>query len=141
LLILGLNKQLDLQATLMEGARDLARAHDLYEARRDLQAVFIIGLSFAGLTLAGSTMILMRRHGRASRIAAVGLFLLMSFVLLRAASFNRMDAWLAFYLGDLGSGWWLELAGIGVIATSALHFLLDRSRRAMRASHQRRKRP
>jgi uncharacterized membrane protein len=120
LVLLGLNKQLDLQTAITEVGRSIARQEGWFEYRRLVQTVFVLVL---GTGAAGALIILaiwLRSSGRAVRLAALGLVLLMAFILLRAASFHHMDAWVTRTIAGLRSGWWLELAGILVIGISAL---------------------
>ncbi len=91
LLLLGINKQLDLQTWFTQTLRDSAHAHGWYEARRPLQALFILGLAL-GILL---SLVSIRRFLAASwhrhKIAWIGVELLCAFVLMRAASFHHMD--------------------------------------------------
>ncbi len=120
LLLLGLNKQLDLQTLLTATLRQLARQDGWYEQRRMVQLVFIAGL--AGALLAA--LVFLRWLTRFSRpgvkLALSGLCLLAAFVMLRAASFHHVDILLGGTLGGLKLHALLELAGILLTAAGAL---------------------
>jgi hypothetical protein len=117
MLVLGLNKQLDLQSLFTEILRDMAKSEGWYEERRTYQRLFIvtIGLVGAAGTLAiGWTLrkVLKRVMG-----AVLGLGLLVSFVVIRAASFHNVD--LLLMRGSIRLNWVLELGGLLMIIVSA----------------------
>ena len=117
MVLLGINKQLDLQTWLTQMGRDLARAEGWYERRQEFQVAFIsviavvglVGLLNAALTL---RFILWRVAG-----ALLGLGFLVTFVVVRAASLHRVDALLGY--GTFRLNWVLELGGIALVAASA----------------------
>ena len=119
LVLLGLNKELDLQAALTQDARALVRHLGLYEKRRLMQGVFLVSLAVGGLIAAFILGAWLRRSSKPAKAAAVGIVLLFAFVLMRAASFHHIDHWVTMDVAGLRSGWWLELAGIAVIGISA----------------------
>ena len=121
LLLLGLNKQLDLQSWLNVTARDYAKAVNLYERRRDLERIFVALLIALGGTTFGATTWIFRRTVRKHFLAFAGLLFLLIFILARAAAFHAFDRATGLQsLGSLRLSWVLELAGIGAIATSAI---------------------
>lgn len=120
LLLLGLNKQLDLQMLALDAARDWARADGWYESRRLVQAAFFFGLAVGACLVAIALALWLRRSAAAVKLAAAGLLLLTAFVLVRAASVSHIDEWVTVTVAGLRSGWWLELAGIGLIAGAAI---------------------
>jgi hypothetical protein len=126
LLLLGLNKQMDVQTLFTALLREVSQAQGWYEWRRPLQKVFVLLL---GATCTGFYAVLlfqMRRSWRRYRLALAGFVLLGLYVLFRASTF--------YHFHDAASGeetmpwlkWALELGGIACMASSA--FL--RSRRA-----------
>lgn len=128
LILLGLNKQLDFQSVITNVGRTLAHEEGWFEYRRLVQAVFVIAL---GAGASGAMLVLwlwLRRSSRPVKVAASGLVLLLAFIVLRAASFHHMDAWVTTDVAGMRSGWWLELAGILVIGASA--FAYSRGNRA-----------
>lgn len=132
LLLLGLNKQLDLQTMLTDVAREHAKANGWYEQRRAVQGLFLAGLG-AATVAAGLWLALTLRSATASiKVAAGGLLLLAAFVLMRAATFHHIDVWVTMDVGGLRRGWWLELAGNAVIGGAAVRYLLNGRRSGMR---------
>jgi hypothetical protein len=129
LVLLGLNKELDLQSLLTETGRNLAHAIGIYEHRRLLQGLFLMllvgGAAFAVIRLTR----MLHRSSTPAKSAAVGIAILLAFILIRAASFHHIDDWVTVDVRGLRSGWWLELAGIAVIALSALAYRAESKRR------------
>ena len=123
MLILGINKQLDLQSWFTFVAKDLARAQGWYEHRRMVQVVFIAFVGLVGMVLAASSAWVMRRDWARTKLAIVGLAFLLVFVVTRAVSFHHIDHLLGSEVGFLEVNWLLELSGIGLVAASALHNL------------------
>lgn len=126
LVALGLNKQLDLQTYVTRFGRFLARSEGWYDYRREVQAAFIALVAFGSVVFVATLLNWTRRSPWTIRIAATGSILLGAFIVIRAASFHHIDKWVTVSIEGLRSGWWLELAGIAVIACAAA---LYRSRR------------
>lgn len=120
LVLLGVNKQLDLQTALTEVGRSLAKEQGWYGRRQGVQGAFVAAVgaaALAGLVVFGR---LARRSWRRRLPPLIGGVLLVAFVLIRASSFHRVDRLLG--LGILGFRWnaILELGGILVIGASAI---------------------
>lgn len=122
MLLLGINKQLDFQSLLVVEGRKMALEQGWFEARREIQAMFVLVAGTAGLMLC---LLLGRRSrlgGRATKICLSGLSLIAVFVFLRAALFNHFPLpHLLFRLAQSGAEF-LELAGLAVIASAAALF-------------------
>jgi hypothetical protein len=116
---LGINKQLDLQSLITQLGRDVIKGLDLYRQRRALQAGFILAVA---LTCAGALAAFLwaaRRSLRRRWPAVVGMLFILGFVVIRAASFHHVDAFLTARLGGLKWNWILELGGIAVVGIAA----------------------
>jgi len=122
LVLLGFNKQLDLQGYITSAGRSLARQEGWFEQRRLVQAAFILVLCAVALGSITFLAAWLRRSARPLKIAAAGVVLLCAFIVIRAASFHHMDIWVTRDLAGMRSGWWLELAGILVIGLSAIAY-------------------
>lgn len=120
LLLLGINKQLDLQTWLTEAGRDMALSQGWYEQRRIIQGIFIFWLGMGALGLRAWLGIHLRDLSTPARLSGKGVVLLGVFVLLRAASFHHVDAWLGVRLAYLRVNVLLELGAISIIAWAAL---------------------
>ena len=122
LVLLGLNKELDLQTLVTTEGRDLAKSFGWYEQRRLVQGAFLLVLAIAAVIGVGALLKWLRRSPPAMKSAAVGIALLLTFILMRAAAFHHIDEWVTIDIAGLRSGWWIELAGIAVIAISAVSY-------------------
>lgn len=129
LVLLAVNKQLDLQSALTAAGKCLARAQGWYGHRRVVQAAFIaallamavIGLALAARTLRGAL-------GR-SALALLGLAAVLGFVMVRAVSFHHVDHLIGGRSLGLSNNFLFETAGLLLIALNAL-VLLRRPARA-----------
>ena len=119
LVLLGFNKQLDLQGYITTFGRSLAHSEGWYEQRRLAQTAFVMVLSAVAVVSLVLLAVWLRRSSSAVKIAAIGILLLITFILWRAASFHHMDKWVTRNIGGMRSGWWLELGGITVIGMAA----------------------
>ena len=119
LLLLGLNKQLDLHSALTEALRILSRDQGWYAARRGYQVAFVEALALAAVAGFGALVAFTWRLSRSIKFAGLGLGVLAAFVLVRAASFHHADQLLGNRVLGLKASWMLELAGIAVTALGA----------------------
>ena len=119
MLLLALNKQLDLQTWFSQFGRDLALSQGWYDHRRVVQATFILLLA-AGA--AGACIVLWRQlhqSWQGYRLSAVGVALLMAFIVIRAATFHHLDILLGWGLAGVNLNHLLELGAIALIAAGA----------------------
>jgi hypothetical protein len=128
LIVLGINKQLDLQSLATQWLRDRAYAHGWYDDRRRYQLDFIVAIIAFGSLATALLAIALRRVLRRVIGAVIGLGMLVSFVVIRASSFHYVDVLLN--EGRIRANWVLELGGIALIAISAVR-AEDRSRVAV----------
>jgi DNA-directed RNA polymerase subunit RPC12/RpoP len=91
LLLLGINKQLDLQSWLTEFVKDSAQAHGWYERRRPVQIFFIALLGFGLVVALLSLRLFLANSWRHNKLTWVGIILLATFIVMRAASFHHLD--------------------------------------------------
>ena len=119
LVFLGINKQLDLQSAMTEIGIMLAKQQGWYAMRGTVQVWFIALLGLAVVVTIMVTTYLLRRTPMATRIALSGSIVLMGFVLVRAASFHRVDAFLLSTIGGMRMNWILEVGGLIVISMGA----------------------
>jgi hypothetical protein len=120
LLLLCINKQLDLQTWLTEFGRRTAIDDGWYDQRAVVQRLFIAGIVLAGIAAAAVTAWLVRKHlGELWLALAGGCFLIM-FVIVRATSIHHVDQLLGMTFGETPVNWILEIGGILTIAAAAL---------------------
>jgi hypothetical protein len=119
LLLLGINKQLDLQTALTEVGRILAHREGWYERRRVVQLALIVCVLLAGACGLRAIVLLTRGSLRSMRAVLAGTLALVCFVVIRAASFHHVDILLGLRLGGLKANWILELGGIAFVGFGA----------------------
>jgi hypothetical protein len=121
---LGINKQLDLQTLFTQIGRDLAKSQGWYDQRRHVQKWFIETVAVGGLAGLFALICVFRGSLRRNALALVGAVLLVSFVVIRAASFHHVDEFLGWRVRSVHMNAILELSGIGCIMLAAILRLL-----------------
>lgn len=118
MVLLGFNKQLDLQTWFTEVMRDLALTQGWYEQRQRYQVAFIAALAVSGVIALGALAFALRRVIGQVLGGTIGLVFISTFVLVRAVSFHHVDRMLG--TGRIRLNWVLELSGIAIIFVSAM---------------------
>ncbi len=117
MLLLGINKQLDLHSLFGEVLRDLIRHEAWYKDRHHYQVLF----TGATVLLGAFTVLIMlywqRSVMRRALGAVVGLGVVGVFVIIRAASFNHVEL---LWSGESILNSVLELGGICIVGVSAV---------------------
>ena len=120
MIMLGINKQLDLQSLLTEVGRQIAKSQGWTDERRIVQFWFVVAFGtsamIAFLLFVFTTRNLFRQH----ILIFIGLFFLLSFIIIRAASFHHIDVILRFEFFGVRMNWVFELAGIYSIVVADL---------------------
>lgn len=132
LLLLAINKELDLQSAFTAIGKHVAMTQGWYGERRQVQLAFIVAVSLAGLVAAVVMLRAARRSDGSVRLAMAGLAFIGAFVVIRATSFHHIDHWLGTGPLALRWNWILELGGIGIVAVAALSYARRRQQRARR---------
>jgi hypothetical protein len=120
LLILGINKQLDLQSLLTAVGRVVAKAEGWYGQRRHYQFAFVGLIAIAAIVVMLLLHWRMRSSAPSLKLALFGLAISSIFVVVRAASFHHVDLWLNHNILGLRWSWVAELTGIAIIAAGAI---------------------
>ena len=120
MLLLGINKQLDLQTFVIQRVRRRAYVDGWYGDRRRYQKDFIVAMTVTAAIAVTLVSVWLRRVLRRVLLAIAGLGLLVLFVLVRASSFHYVDKLLSLG-GRVRMNWIIELGGIGLIVVAALH--------------------
>jgi hypothetical protein len=119
LLLMGINKQLDLQTLITEVGKVLAKRQGWYEQRRAVQVVFIGGVVWGGVFFLLLVWRIFQDALRKNRMALAGLVSLVGFIMIRATSFHGVDRILGLELSRVTLNGSLELIGIAFIWISA----------------------
>lgn len=115
LVLLGINKQLDLQSALTELGRIMADKQGWYADRHQVQMAFIAGISMMGLTVFAGALHLTWGAPAPTHWALLGSTGLVVFVILRAASFHHVDEMLGYRISGLRVNWLLEMGALSLI--------------------------
>jgi len=119
LVVLGVNKQLDLQTAFTEMSRMVAHAHGWYEDRRRVQLAFIAAWSVMGLTLCAILVWVSFGMPNSTIMALCGAVFLVVFVGIRAASFHHVDAFINLSWFDVKVNVMIENGALALLAAGA----------------------
>lgn len=121
-------QQLDLQSFITATGRCIAQLDGWYANRREVQGYFIISL--IALSVAGALALAswMRSIFLENWLAFLGLFVTVTFILVRAVGFHHFDQFLDARLNEVRVNWVLELSGIFMVLLASLILLGRRSR-------------
>lgn len=116
---LCLNKQLDFQSLFTDVGRVLANKEGWYDQRRTVQLWFVLAVATAGILTLTIMVWKFRTILRERTMLLIGLTSLVTFIVIRAASFHHIHAFVASGILGIRINWILELTGIGLVALSA----------------------
>jgi hypothetical protein len=128
LVLLGFNKQLDLQTLVMSTGDELVTSARLDAHRRLLKLVSLLTLALTGAAIALAMLLYIGRHWRLYLLAFVGLMYLGVFIVLRAADSLPV-------LNEINRRYYesihllLELCGVLMIGASAARAVYRETRR------------
>lgn len=123
LIILGTNKQLDLQSLLTQVGKDMAIAQGWYEKRRVVQFLFIILIGGTGVIVLS---VLIRKFWKMLdyvKVTLVGCVILFMFIMIRAMSFHHVDILINTRLAGIKMNWLFEIGGLSVILLGTIRYL------------------
>jgi hypothetical protein len=114
LLVLEINKQLDLQTLVISLGQGIAKENGWYGIRREVQAAFVMLAGLFGFLLLFGLLWRLRKCWRQYWLILSGLLFIIVFVLIRAASFNHVDYLLSRWrvIGPVKMKYVAELGGI-----------------------------
>jgi hypothetical protein len=133
LVFLGFNKQLDLQSCFTQVGRDMAKSEGWYEGRRTVQAIFVVVMAILGLLTIAAAYWYIHSSWRRYRFAFFGIIYLVTFVIIRAASFHHMDIFLQSTFAGIAFNHILELGGILFIGCAAWNATRQLPRQPLKA--------
>ncbi len=129
LMLLCVNKQLDLQSLFTATAKYLFIQFDLYEVRGQFQKLFIFTISILGVITCFGLLFFFRAVLSLHLLAIVGVSFLTSFVLIRASSFHKVDMLIGHEVSGVYMNWILELAGILLVFINAVQLIYRHNQR------------
>jgi hypothetical protein len=121
LFLLGINKQLDLQSFFTAIGRVIAKKQGWYNNRRPVQFVFVVAFFCMSLFSILFLWWMLRKNWHRFLFPIAGVVLMVSFIVIRAASFHHVDCFLKNGPAGVRMNWILELGGTGWLLVSALH--------------------
>ncbi len=129
-LLLGINKNLQMQTVLIASCRAIAVAQGWIDSRRALQQAFVVVLFLAtALTAIGLTCTL-RQFLKQNVTLATGLALVVVYSFFRAAEMNHVEL-LGVGRSTSDALWPLEVAGVALMFVGVTkHFVASRSAQA-----------
>lgn len=116
---LGINKQLDLQSAFTEIGRVIASAQGWYDQRWIVQVYFVGLVTGCAATAAVGLLVLLRRAPAPALLALLGTAFVLTFVVVRAASFHHVDVLIGRKILGLRWNWILEIGGIMIVLLAA----------------------
>jgi hypothetical protein len=119
LVVLAINKQLDLQSWFTTVGREHARQQGWYAHRQAVQVAFIVALVAASISVLLLLYFALGAAWRRYSLVACGLVLLLAFIVIRAATFHHVDLLLHVQLGALRLNHVMELGAIALVALGA----------------------
>jgi hypothetical protein len=124
MILLGINKQLDLQTLFTEVGRQIAKAQGWMDQRRIVEFWFIVAFGTTVLSAFLLFAFILGDLFRRFMLAFTGLFFLLSFIFIRAASFHHFDEILGFTLLGARMNWVPELTGIYLILVAGIREII-----------------
>lgn len=119
LAFLGVNKQLDLQSAVTEMARMLAVYGGWYNDRREAQVWFVGVVALISVVILLVMFFITKGKIRSTKLTVFGFVFLLSFIVIRAASFHHIDIFIKNSYFGIQVNWLLEIGGLIVICYGA----------------------
>ncbi|MDP3850567.1 MAG: hypothetical protein Q8Q59_08695 [Luteolibacter sp.] len=120
MVLLCLNKQLDLQSLFTDIGRVFAWKQGWYQERREFQKWLVLGILAASSLGTLFLIVRFRWFWKQHFLLASGLVFLLAFIVVRAVSFHHVDVFLGSRLAGVKINWLLELGGISLIGLAAI---------------------
>ena len=120
LLLLGINKQADLQSLITMYGRDLIKYVGLYSVRRTFQIAFIALVAIIAMLSVSISLWAVCRWTWPCHLAAIGLGIQAAFLVIRAASFHHVDRLLGLRMADMKINLIVESIGLVLMLLAAV---------------------
>ncbi len=122
LVLLGLTRQLDLQALVAQLARGVAHGEGLYDERSGFQLGCVIAIGVLGTIGLGIALVTFRRAEGSVLLAMAGAVLLVTFTVIRTVSFHDIDRFLRRGVPHAQLDNLIEIGTLALIACGSLLF-------------------
>ena len=119
MILLCLNKQLDLQSLLTDIGRVISKNQGWYGERRGFQKWLVLGVLGISFLTTGFLVIRFHHFWRKHFLLSAGLAFLLTFIVVRAVSFHHFDVFLKSGFAGVRMNWFLELTGIALVWLAA----------------------
>jgi hypothetical protein len=142
LLILGINKQLDLIQTLVILlGRGIAKEYGWYSSRGEVRLAFVILAALCALLLFSGLLWRIRKSWRQYSLVLLGLGFVIGFLAIRTASFNDVDYPLSQWrvIGHLRMKYVVELGGVLMVGAGACYSRIKCKAERLKVKGERRK--
>ena len=136
MLVLCVNKQLDIQSLITAVGRVVAKNSGWYQDRAIYQIVFVGMVAIAGILLVLVMGVAKWRSRKSVVTAAFGIVLLTGFVVMRAASFHKVDLALGMSFSAVKLNYIAENLAAGLILISAVNVVLWTPKKRRRTLRQ-----
>jgi len=123
--LLGLNKQLDLQHLARLLAKDLLRATDLYPNHRTIQIVAMALITCGCVACGVAIYRLVDLLSSPLRWVCLAFIPLVGYVAMRSLSFTHFDELLGAWILNMQLYWAMELAGIAIVMLATIAAILS----------------
>ena len=120
LLILGINRLLDLQSYFTGMGRVISREQGWYGNRRKVQYILVVATFAVTMVAIISIILKINFVSQQFIFPATGLLLLLGFLIIQAISLHRVDRLMKLRLIGIKINWFFELCGIGIILVALL---------------------
>lgn len=119
MLLLCINKQLDLHELITQTGRNWARADGWYQNRREVQLRFVKCLAAVTVIVVLFSIWFLWGMRIEYHVALLGLIFTFCYILVRAASFHHVDRFLGLGTEGFRLNWVFELGGIFIVGGAA----------------------
>jgi len=119
MVLLGINKELDLQTFFTALGRAVLTNHGWMPIHREIQLVFISSFVTAAMSVLVFACWLVRHRRREYWLLMLGVTVTTTFIVVRASSFHNFDHFIGTYVIGVKMNWALELSGIALTALAA----------------------
>jgi hypothetical protein len=123
MLLLAVNKQLDLQSFATASARCVAKIQGWYRERAAFQFAVILSFATTAMIVGFFCLWVLRRDLKRNFLALLGLTIVLGFVMIRAVGFHYFDILIGIKVGPIRMNNILELSGLILISLNAVFLL------------------